>query len=58
MFATAIKNKPTIRVPFDQEQRYQVVKGMSICYAKAMKKTRTIVHLEDEDKEAIVAIRT
>jgi Arc/MetJ family transcription regulator len=30
---------------------------MSICYAPDMKKTRTTVHLEDKDKEAIATIR-
>jgi Arc/MetJ-type ribon-helix-helix transcriptional regulator len=30
---------------------------MSICYDIDMKKTRTTVHLEEKDKEAIAAIR-
>jgi Arc/MetJ family transcription regulator len=30
---------------------------MSMCYDIAMKKTRTTVHLEDKDKEAIAAIK-
>jgi Arc/MetJ family transcription regulator len=30
---------------------------MSMCYAKDMRKTRTTVHLEDKDKEAIAAIK-